>query len=333
MKAKIATTTPIKQEWLDEIKEHIPDIEFEIVPTKVRLQTYLNPRTKTIFGVFQHLRDIVNAPKNQGYRYRVYVMTDRERKAAGITDHYAAYDTVDRDGVLDFYMSIGDKDPASVSANGFKYNFARRFIHECLHGKEQEFGREYKSLTRPDRTHDWEAQGRLKELIAEHFRIKQGFLSVIAGLTKVVEILTDRLKKKPTRPTELTPLVARKAEAIISAMAKMGHAVRLVEGYRSFERQTELYDQGRTTSGAIVTNAKAGESFHNYGVAVDFVFRKEGYNATIELWELLGVVGKSQGFEWGGDWKGFTDRPHFQLTLGYSLKDFQVDKVDYSKFN
>lgn len=143
-------------------------------------------------------------------------------------------------------------------------------------------------------------------------------------------------KKKITsfeRPTVLTSLVARKAEAIITAMAKLGHAVRIVEGYRSFERQTELYSQGRTTEGAIVTNAKAGESYHNYGVAVDFVFRTEGYDASIELWELLGSVGKSQGFEWGGDWEGFIDRPHFQLTLGYSLKDFQEDKVDYSRFN
>lgn len=36
--------------------------------------------------------------------------------------------------------------------------------------------------------------------------------------------------------------------------------------------------------------------------------------------------------DWGGDWTSLVDKPHFQLTLGYSLKDFQQGKVDYSKF-
>lgn len=120
--------------------------------------------------------------------------------------------------------------------------------------------------------------------------------------------------------------------AIIAEMERLGHAVRIVEGFRTLEKQTQLYNQGRTTPGSIVTNAKAGESFHNYGVAVDFVFRKEGYNATQKQWEMLGRVGKAQGFEWGGDWKQFVDRPHFELRLGYSLSDFQNNRIDWSRF-
>ena len=65
---------------------------------------------------------------------------------------------------------------------------------------------------------------------------------------------------------------------------------------------------------------------------MDFVFVKEGFEASQELWDTLGIVGKAQGFEWGGSWKNFIDKPHFQLTLGHSIKDFQEDKVDYSKF-
>ena len=198
MKAKIATTTPIKQEWLDEVKEHIPDIEFEIVKTKEKLQTYYNPWAKSNYGVFQHLRQIVNTPKNQGYRYRVYNMTANERKALGMTDHQAAYDNLDRDGVLDFYMGVSESLQTKTTRNGFKYNWARVFIHECLHGKEQENGREYLSATRPDRTHEYDDAGRLKELIAEHFKIRQGFLSVVAGLIKIVEILKKRLIKIET---------------------------------------------------------------------------------------------------------------------------------------
>jgi len=159
---------------------------------------------------------------------------------------------------------------------------------------------------------------------------------VLIEIVKRLQIqqLQERLaKEKVSKPTDLLPLVKRKADDIIAAMAKLGHQIRIVEGYRSMERQTELYNQGRTTKGNIVTNAKAGESWHNYGTAVDFVFRKEGYNATNKQWQILGDVGKAHGFEWGGDWTGFVDRPHFEMRLGYILKDFQDGKVDYKKFN
>lgn len=160
-------------------------------------------------------------------------------------------------------------------------------------------------------------------------------LNKIVALKKQVvllqTILALLLKSKTTKTIQ--PLVQRQADKVISEMARLGHPVRMVQGYRSIEEQNRLYAQGRTTAGAIVTNAKGGQSFHNYGVAVDFVFVKEGYNATDTLWSLLGKVGKAQGFEWGGDWQGFVDRPHFELTLGYSLSHFQKGEVDYKKFN
>lgn len=143
-------------------------------------------------------------------------------------------------------------------------------------------------------------------------------------LSKLYKMLSERQR--------LQPLVERKAKVVIDEMALLGFPVRLVEGYRSIERQNELYAQGRTKPGQVVTNAKGGESFHNYGVAVDFVFRKEGYNAPKELWNTLGKVGKAQGFEWGGDWKGFVDLPHFEMKLGYTLKDFQKGIIDYTKY-
>jgi hypothetical protein len=120
-------------------------------------------------------------------------MSDEERQAYGMTDHYAAYNVNDKDGVLDFYMSVGDNSP-KTKQNGFQFNFARRFIHEALHGKEQEIGRVYLSTDKPDRTHDWEAKGRLKELIKEHFTIKElqtkvGLLQQILELTKKLNFL------------------------------------------------------------------------------------------------------------------------------------------------
>ena len=45
----------------------------------------------------------------------------------------------------------------------------------------------------------------------------------------------------------------------------------IYEGFRSRARQDELYAIGRTAPGKIVTQAKAGQSFHNYGLAFDWV--------------------------------------------------------------
>ena len=47
-------------------------------------------------------------------------------------------------------------------------------------------------------------------------------------------------------------------------------------GYRSNEDQEKLYKQGRSTKGKKITNARAGQSFHNYGRAIDFVPVKSG---------------------------------------------------------
>ena len=210
MKAKILTTTPIKQEWLDEVKEYMPDIEFEIIDTKEKLQVWYHPVTKTNYGVFAHLRQMVNAPT--GYRYRVYNMTDAERKALKMTDHYAAYDNIDKDGVLDFYMGVPTKILAKTKLNGFKYNWSKTFVHESLHGKEQEIGREYMAVTNPDRVHDWEAQGRLKELAAKHFKLEKLSLTIfLLGKVKSLLIQLKIMKEKqliqdPVLPSTPQPI-------------------------------------------------------------------------------------------------------------------------------
>ena len=45
----------------------------------------------------------------------------------------------------------------------------------------------------------------------------------------------------------------------------------LYMGLRTFEDQDKLYAQGRTKPGQIVTNARGGDSLHNYGLAADYV--------------------------------------------------------------
>ena len=87
-----------------------------------------------------------------------------------------------------------------------------------------------------------------------------------------------------------------------------GVAIRFVEGHRSHERQAELYAQGRSRPGSIVTNAKPGQSRHN-----DFPSRAVDLDSpTPGGLRFAGQLGKMVGLEWGGDWKSLKDEPHFQ---------------------
>ncbi|AZS49230.1 peptidoglycan L-alanyl-D-glutamate endopeptidase precursor [Bacillus phage vB_BpsS-140] len=111
-------------------------------------------------------------------------------------------------------------------------------------------------------------------------------------------------------------------EVIKRAFAE-GIRVQISSGYRSIADQDKLYAQGRTTSGSIVTNARGGQSYHNFGLAVDyFLVSADGKTAlwTINAeWRRVATIAKSLGFEWGGDWSSFKDYPHLQMTGGLSL--------------
>jgi len=129
----------------------------------------------------------------------------------------------------------------------------------------------------------------------------------------------DRLK-------QLHPQIRASVIAFINELDnKHGIKVRITgDGhFRSFEEQDAIYAKGRTAPGKIVTWAKAGQSYHNYGLAIDIV-EISGSKAlwTNPNWELIGTVGEKHGFEWGGRWTGNkTDRPHFQKTFGHSTSE------------
>ncbi|EEP6726179.1 M15 family metallopeptidase, partial [Listeria monocytogenes] len=112
--------------------------------------------------------------------------------------------------------------------------------------------------------------------------------------------------------------VADKTRNVIKKMAKKGIYLCVAQGYRSSAEQNALYAQGRTKPGAVVTNAKGGQSNHNYGVAVDLcLYTSDGKNviweSTTSRWKTVVSAMKAEGFDWGGDWKSFKDYPHFEL--------------------
>ena len=161
MKAKIATRIPIKQAWLDEVAALIPGMTFELVHVSKQMSVFYKPDQQSMYGDFATVRQIVDSTTVD---IRAFYMSYEELRALGITNHLALYDNADRDGVLDFYVGLQERLDPRAAANGFKSNFAWEFVHEALHGFEQNLGLEYLA-TNGDRTHAMEAQGRLKELL------------------------------------------------------------------------------------------------------------------------------------------------------------------------
>lgn len=120
---------------------------------------------------------------------------------------------------------------------------------------------------------------------------------------------------------------------LIERCYKRGVEIRITQGFRTTEEQNALYAQGRTTPGPIVTNARGGQSYHNYSLAIDFVLIKGGYNMQydgdsdgIADWVEVVTEAKALGFAWGGDWKSFKDDPHFEMSFGLSLADLRSGK-------
>lgn len=120
---------------------------------------------------------------------------------------------------------------------------------------------------------------------------------------------------------------------------------RFTHTLRTFKEQDELYAIGRTKPGRIVTNARGGRSYHNYGLAIDIVllvgggvswdistdFDNDGKSDWIEVVQVF----KEYGWEWGGEWR-FKDNPHFQKTFNLSIAELhkrylagKVDKAGY----
>lgn len=120
---------------------------------------------------------------------------------------------------------------------------------------------------------------------------------------------------------KLHPKVRNKAREFINRVEKeLGIKLRATSTLRTYAEQDKLYAQGRTTGGGIVTKAKGGQSNHNFGTALDVVPIVNGsadWNS--KDWDKISVIGKAVGFNWGGDWKGFVDKPHYEMTFGNSL--------------
>ena len=127
-------------------------------------------------------------------------------------------------------------------------------------------------------------------------------------------------------PTCLHPVFRQKADELLVLLAQESIPFRLFEGFRSPERQQYLYAQGRTRPGLIVTKARPGSSYHQYGLAGDFVLFENGEwswdtsGEKTRYWQRLHEIGKTLGLE-----PLSFEMPHLQLS-GLRIADLAAGR-------
>ncbi len=150
-------------------------------------------------------------------------------------------------------------------------------------------------------------------------------------------------KTKSFRPVEVFPPLLVKLELLAQRCATRGVDYWATSGFRSIDEQNKLYALGRTVPnvdateekpmGGRVTNARGGQSFHNFGLAADFALDKDTARAglqpdwSFESYRVLAEEAKAIGLEPGLYWQSFPDAPHVQIPIskvGLTLADLRT---------
>ncbi|RAP75173.1 peptidoglycan-binding protein [Paenibacillus montanisoli] len=122
--------------------------------------------------------------------------------------------------------------------------------------------------------------------------------------------------------SSLNPHVAALARRFLDLTRQNQLDVRITYAFRSWDDQDRLFAQGRWLPGDIVTNARGGDSYHNWGLAFDAAPYENGEITTDnEKFIKMGRLGQQVGLEWGGTFKSIVDYPHFQYTFGLKTWD------------
>ena len=119
---------------------------------------------------------------------------------------------------------------------------------------------------------------------------------------------------------DLEPATRARCKALLTLLAARGLEVMLLDTLRTAQEQNALYAQGRTIPGRIVTKARAGFSWHNFGRAFDLCFLEAGRAVWSGPWSEVGPAGEALGLEWGGRWT-FRDEGHFEYHPGLTLEE------------
>lgn len=128
----------------------------------------------------------------------------------------------------------------------------------------------------------------------------------------------------------LNPKAQELARRFLKAIRDAGINARIISGTRTYAEQNVIFSKGRFGNPPPkVTNARGGQSNHNFGIAWDIgIFSDDGkYLGESPLYKKAGQAALAAGItnlEWGGNWKTFVDQPHYQHTTGITITDIRT---------
>jgi len=160
------------------------------------------------------------------------------------------------------------------------------------------------------------------------------FLAFIAIILYYQYLTKPEVEQNVPMPDGLHPVVEERTNQLVQQAAQKGISIVITDDFRSAVDQNILYEKGRGSEGNIVTHAKGGESYHNFGLAVDFAIKTssgnviwdmkfDGNGNSISDWTEVVEMAKGLGFKWGGDWEEFKDYPHLQMNFGLTIAALQ----------
>ncbi|SDS72173.1 peptidoglycan L-alanyl-D-glutamate endopeptidase CwlK [Paenibacillaceae bacterium GAS479] len=184
------------------------------------------------------------------------------------------------------------------------------------------------------------AKARRKQRRLGWFILVLGFIATAGALIKLElprvfdKAIPQGLYREVPAVSALHPEVSTAAKELTRKAKAAGITVVYTDDFRSSEAQDKLYEKGRSQGGSVVTHAKGGESYHNYGLAIDFALKDKRGEIIWDMeydgnrngkadWLEVASLGKGLGFTWGGDWPDFKDNPHLQMDFGYSIWELQ----------
>lgn len=129
---------------------------------------------------------------------------------------------------------------------------------------------------------------------------------------------------------DLVPPVRDRAHKFLAECHAAGIDVLIYCTYRSPAEQDELYKIGRTLPGKIITNARGGQSWHNFHAAFDFVPMINGKPqwGSKSLYTRCGTIAESLDLEWAGRWTGsLKETAHCQYRGGLTLAQAAAGKT------
>lgn len=122
---------------------------------------------------------------------------------------------------------------------------------------------------------------------------------------------------------KLRPDVAANCRIFIERCKEAGYPVLVTQTVRDAEYQAQLYKNGYAKT--------AVPSFHwdKVGLAFDVCKNVKGHEYDdANFWRGISKIGKEMGFTWGGDWKSFPDKPHFQWDDGGKYTSAMVRRLN-----